>query len=92
MSGGSHVYQTGSPSGQVGELPGDFVRAVVEERQLPVAGNANCLSAGSAGQPSLSGLTRRAESHGPARVEMVLPGDTPVPGGTRDQEFTAPVI
>jgi hypothetical protein len=42
----------------------------------------------------LFGLTRRVESPGLVLpgVEMVSPGDAPVSGGTRDQEFTPPPV
>jgi hypothetical protein len=92
MSGGSRVYQTSSPPSQVRELPGGLVLAVVEDTQLPVTGNVNCLQTQSVGQAMLFGLTRRVESPGLVLlgVEMVSLGDTPVSGGTRDQEFTPP--
>jgi hypothetical protein len=66
------------------------VLAVVEDTQLPVTGNVNCLQPQSAVQPLPFGFIRHAESPGPVfpGVEMVAPGDTPVSGGTRDQEFT----
>jgi len=49
---------------------------VVEDTQLPVTGNVNCLPAESAVQPLLFGLIGRAESPTPVLlgVEMVPPG------------------